>query len=190
MSFQSDRSAVINVERSSKQDTASTFIFDLMALVDIAGAAKSVERPLTRSPPITSTWKFTQTSENLPARTVGWRSSWNIRWKSTNWFTSQSLVIHVTIVERSSRQVQNWNWRHHRSKLFVSLQRSDNLINHRRRHTGEHPYKCDRCNWTGPDSSSFIHHKKKHNEPVNNLGTISQGGSHPKPMLFTRWRSK
>ena len=78
----------------------------------------------------------------------------------------------------------------HRFKLFVSLQRSDNLINHRRRHTGEHPYKCDRCNWTGPDSSSFIHHKKKHNEPVNNLGTISQGGSHPKPMLFTRWRSK
>ena len=72
--------------------------------------------------------------------------------------------------------------------LFIRflLQRSDNLINHRRRHTGEHPYKCDRCNWTGPDSSSFIHHKKKHNEPVSNLGTISQGGSHPKPMLFTR----
>ena len=73
-----------------------------------------------------------------------------------------------------------------RTDIRFPLQRSDNLINHRRRHTGEHPYKCDRCNWTGPDSSSFIHHKKKHNEPVNNLGTISQGGSHPKPMLFTR----
>ena len=24
------------------------------------------------------------------------------------------------------------------------FQRSDNLINHRRRHTGEHPYKCDK----------------------------------------------
>lgn len=64
------------------------------------------------------------------------------------------------------------------------FKRSDNLINHRRRHTGEHPYKCDKCSWTGPDSSSFIHHKKKHNEPVSNLGTISQGGSHPKPVMF------
>jgi len=53
--LKSDRSAVINVERSSKQDTASTFIFDLTALVDIAGVVKSAARRLTRSPPITST---------------------------------------------------------------------------------------------------------------------------------------
>jgi len=42
------------------------------------------------------------------------------------------------------------------------FRRKDHMINHKRRHTGEHPFKCDKCDWTGPDSSSNVHHKKKH----------------------------
>ncbi len=34
--------------------------------------------------------------------------------------------------------------------LYNKMNIENNLFdNCRRRHTGEHPYKCDKCNWTG-----------------------------------------
>ena len=54
--------------------------------------------------------------------------------------------------------------------------RNDKLTVHKRRaHTGERPYPCPQCDWRGVDSSSLIHHRKKHKlkaELNKNLNSI------------------
>ena len=54
--------------------------------------------------------------------------------------------------------------------------RNDKLTVHKRRaHTGERPYPCPQCDWRGVDSSSLIHHRKKHKlkaELKKNLNSI------------------